>query len=290
MKKQYLLFVVFAVALLAVVSTGKVSSNINFVHQAACNDPVGGGTCISSGCHGGTIVTANQSSVNLKIDTTQFASQTFDANFKYTPGKTYYIGLQVLVPAYVSGFQMTALNNSNGMAGSFTALSQTKLRTYGSIDYISHLNANHNTSSWIFQWTAPATGHGPVTFYYAVNPADSLSFDTLGASNGNIYTGTVTIHELGVGINEISEKLNEWHVYPNPVTRDFSLSFDLKKQDVVKASVYSLDGKISKELLDEKLNPGYFNQNYDISAFPSGIYLVKLSVGQASITEKIIKE
>jgi uncharacterized repeat protein (TIGR01451 family) len=103
----------------------------------------------------------------------------------YTPGQTYQITVTHTNPDPSRirwGFQLTALDTSDEKAGNFTSLDgTTQIITGGpggNRQYIEH-TANgtfigqQNTASWIFNWTAPATDVGFVTFYAAGNQANN---------------------------------------------------------------------------------------------------------------------
>ena len=290
MKKKYLLLSFVIICILGVINTTKVNSKIIFPPYGSSGDPTTQLTCVQSGCHGGTNQTVSSQNLSLKIGTDSNSLSTFDNTFTYSPGQTYYIKLKVLATGYAYGFQMTALTASQNMAGSFTVVSSatTKLQL-GPPDYIGHLHANHSTNSWIYQWTAPAGDSGAVTFYYAFNAGDSTNFSNLLPDN-NIYVGTTTIQKgFGVGVNEISSMVSDLEVYPNPVNGAFSLSFNLVKSGNVSASVYSVDGKLCRQLVNENMNSGAFNRNYNMASLPAGIYLVKLNMDGATITKKIVK-
>ena len=68
------------------------------------------------------------------------------------------------------------------------------------------------------------------------------------------------------------------------------MSFNLNETSKVSAQLYSLDGKEVQELMNEKVTNGDFNRPFDVSALPAGIYLMKLNVGDASVTQKIVKQ
>jgi hypothetical protein len=85
--------------------------------------------------------------------------------------------------------------------------------------------------------------------------------------------------------NLIREFLN-----PNPVNGAFSLSFNVLQAGEASASLYSVDGKFCRQLFNENLSGGTFNRNYNIASLAAGIYLVKLNMGGATITQKIVKE
>ncbi len=104
----------------------------------------------------------------------------------YVPGQTY----QITVTHTNSdptrlrwGFELTALDDANQQAGD---LQSTDVRTQvlnnqgpgASRQYIEHTSSGtfinqQGGASWTFNWTAPATNVGPVTFYVAGNQANN---------------------------------------------------------------------------------------------------------------------
>ena len=295
MKKNYLLISFVIICALALMNTTKVNSKIVFPAPGYCGDPTGIPafvTCASSGCHGGNPQTVNSSNLLLRIGTDSNAMVTLDTSFKYGPNKTYYISFKVLAPGYVWGFEMTALTPGNNMAGMFTVVSPTTehLSPPTPIYYISHLHANPNTSSWIYQWTSPAADSGAVTFYYAFNSGIQADF-IAALPDSNIFASKTTIqYSANAGIENIFDNISGLQVYPNPVDGAFSLSFDVTKAGNGSAELYSVDGKLCRQLFNEHLSGGAFNRNYNIASLSAGIYLVKLNINGATITQKVVKE
>ena len=289
MKRKYLLLSFVAVALLTLMNTTKVSSNKTFARPGYCGDPTTSLTCVTSGCHGGTPQAASLQNVLLKIgQDTLNLTDTLNSAFQYVPGQTYYINFNVLATGYAFGFETVALDGTNAPAGSFTVTSPHTAIHGG---YMSHNIAAHAYNSWLFQWTAPATNVGPVIFYYAFNSADSAIFGNYVSAvpDSNIFVGTVVINEKnGVGINEVAGKVSSVQVYPNPVSGTFLLSFDALTSGNASASLYSVDGKLCKQLFNEGVNGGTFTRSFDVSSVSAGIYFVKLNVDGGTVTKKII--
>ena len=295
MKKKYLLLSFVIICALGLLNTTRVNSKIVFPPPGYCGDPTGVPsfvTCASSGCHGGNPQAANSSNLALTIGTDSNVMVALDSNFKYGPAKTYFIKFNVLDPGYVWGFQMAALTPTSNNAGAFTIVNSATERLSPATPtiYISHLHANHNTSSWIYEWTSPAADSGAVTFYYAYNSGSQADFNAA-VPDSNIFAGTTTIrYSANAGVENISNYISELQVYPNPITSAFGLSFDIIKAGVTTASIYSVDGKFCRQLFNENLSGGNFNRSYDISTLAAGIYLVKLNINGATVTKKIVKE
>jgi len=106
----------------------------------------------------------------------------------YTPGQTYQIQVQNTTTDMSRrnwGFEIIALAGAN-MAGSFAnTTTNTRIRTSGTKSYVTQTTAGTfpNTtggSTWTFNWTAPATNVGNVTFYAA-----GLHGDNDGSEDGD---------------------------------------------------------------------------------------------------------
>ena len=123
----------------------------------------------------------------------------------YLPGHTYQITVTHATedPSRVRwGFEITALDGSNNPAGTTAPIDEsTQLIVGGPTGdryYMEHqitqtvdgtYQGQTGGASWTFNWTAPETGVGPVTFYAAGNQANGD-----GTNNGDqIYLTTATV-------------------------------------------------------------------------------------------------
>ena len=83
----------------------------------------------------------------------------------YTAGSTYTITVTVTGSGN-HGFEVSPQNSSGTLLGTLIAGSGNTLK--GSGKYVTHSNSqNGNPQTWNFQWIAPVTGTGTVTFYGA---------------------------------------------------------------------------------------------------------------------------
>ncbi len=125
-----------------------------------------------------------------------FGSFVIIAPASYDPGQTYQIIARHTTPDSSRrrwGFQLTALGASGVAAGSFANLSpftQTFHNNDFDRNYIEHnqigtFAGQMGGAQWVFNWTAPATDMGQVTFYAYGNQANND-----GTSNGDQPYGT----------------------------------------------------------------------------------------------------
>jgi hypothetical protein len=83
------------------------------------------------------------------------------------------------------------LNSSNTAAGTIarTNTTNTALTIQSSKQYISHLNASSNRT-WTFNWTAPATGSGTLSFYTVGNFTNNSGDNTADVIHSHTFSIT----------------------------------------------------------------------------------------------------
>lgn len=122
----------------------------------------------------------------------------------YQPGQTYQITVQSSAPdptRKIWGFLLTVLTAGNEPAGSLQTTSMsTLLETgVGSFPNRQYMRFAQNFAgaaggvTWLFNWTAPATGQGPVTFYSSFIQGN---FDNTDAGD-YIYTASSVVPLMG---------------------------------------------------------------------------------------------
>ncbi|NQV03630.1 MAG: M20/M25/M40 family metallo-hydrolase [Bacteroidia bacterium] len=76
--------------------------------------------------------------------------------------------------------------------------------------------------------------------------------------------------------------------YPNPFSGETTIPFMVDKPTHVNLSVYSLKGIRVAELVNTKLESGYYTINFSSSRLPSGLYQVVLQTDRSLYTRKIV--
>src|SRR5262245_26757361 len=133
-------------------------------------------TCAVSGCHGGE---PNTGPGQLAIT----------APSSYEPGMTYQISVTHSTSDTTRrrwGFQLTALDGSNIRAGNFQSTSITQVleggpggnRQYIEHNFLGTFQGQPSGATWTFNWVAPSTDVGRVTFYAAGNQANNNGNET----------------------------------------------------------------------------------------------------------------
>jgi hypothetical protein len=249
----------------------------------------GESTCATAGCHFGT-PTLNASDISLLTVGSPNLTSGYAANTQYS--------LAVNAGSAASyGFSLTAVDASGAAIGSFSLSSPatTSLATgSGSKQYVGHKNAN-TTNAWSFRWTSPATTAETVFFYLAVNQANNNNEGSGDNIKLKAYSATASSFgpfNVATGIQNIDGLLDgSISVFPNPVTDNINLSFNITDNQPVKAGIYNLNGQLVKPLMDEELSWGDHNRNFNVAgSLSTGIYLVKFTVGSNDYFKKIVVE
>lgn len=203
-------------------------------------------------------------------------------SFKYVPGTQYAVTFHPTFTATRYGFQMSVLNSSNQSTGTWAVTNSTNTviaTGAASTKYISHKDANSN-NTWTFNWTAPATDIGEITFYYAF----------VGANGNTQENGDTVYHafrdvaaDAGTGIAK--QPVANLSVYPNPATNNIQVRFHTE-MDKATMNLYSFDGKLVKEFTAET-GTGLINKTLNLEDVNAGIYLLQVKAGEKQSTLKI---
>jgi hypothetical protein len=106
--------------------------------------------------------------------------------------------------------------------------------------------------------------------------------------NGIVYGDTSTIVSIRQISIEIPEKFSLSQNYPNPFNPKSNIKFQIAKSGEVKLVVSDALGKEVAILVDEQLNPGTYEVEWDGSSYPSGVYFYKLITADYTETRKMV--
>lgn len=197
------------------------------------------------------------------------------------------------------GFAVTVLDGSDQPVGELmvTDAARTLMTTEGSgREYIKQTTtgtdagANDNTS-WSFQWTAPASDEGQVTFYLAglaCNNGDNVSGDNTYTTSWSMLVTDVREVAVGQLPTEVSLSQN----YPNPFNPSTTIEFSLPVRSGVELAVYNVLGQRIKVLHNGTLAAGTYATEWDGtradgSLASSGVYYYRLQAGDFDESRKM---
>ncbi|MFA7273386.1 MAG: choice-of-anchor V domain-containing protein [Crocinitomicaceae bacterium] len=197
----------------------------------------------------------------------------------YVPGETYQISLFLASNPSKKGFQATVLDATNTFAGTFTpAAGGVNFTNSGSRFYANHTAASTNGSTfplWDWQWTAPVTDVGPVTFYVATNVANNNAQNTGDA----IYLSNYTINGT-VGLeNKQMATLTDFTASFSAENHSINIAFSTLINGNKVVNLVDLNGK---SVLNMNLGTSAIGLNQEKFRVPdhikNGMYIVQFFV------------
>jgi hypothetical protein len=207
----------------------------------------------------------------------------------YNPGDTLTYVIALANPGQTRwGFELTSMTG-NQQAGTINVLDpiHTQLSDNPSPqpDFLKHTTAGTyagipNGTAWAFDWVAPATGIGPVTFYLAGNAANN-SGDTHG---DYIYTTTLVVEQASAVSPQISIPLDSQLLsnYPNPFNPTTTLTFSLNQPAPISLNLYDIMGREVMSLYQGNMSAGFHQFSIDGSSLASGIYFARMVTPQSN--------
>lgn len=188
-------------------------------------DPPLNETCNDAGCHATYPLNSGDGSLTV---------QGLPAG--YAPGRSYRVTIVLIDPGQTRwGFEATPVAQATGLqGGTMTPVDpnyvQVSVGPGAQKDYAKQtangsFPGRPHTTSWSIDWTAPASGTGPVRFYVAGNGANNNNF----ASGDYIYTSSALVNELsaaGVEPWTAGEGAPALYAYPNPMDERTTIRID----------------------------------------------------------------
>ena len=134
-------------------------------------------------------------------------------NGSYVPGQTYNMEIEMTDPtAVIGGFQLIALDGNQQNIGTMIPSNAMQSITLNGKTYLEHNNpnlfdgSNPNTTTWSFQWQAPANTNSGVTFYIA-----GVAGDWFGNTGGDaVYVESLSLAALPVEFSDIYTKAGKY--------------------------------------------------------------------------------
>ncbi len=291
-----------AFALVLLFSTRLVSNDAQppspFTGSSAFSYGIAGdpGQTTCNHCHTGTTrMDATKFTLKLAADSAGLVgtANVVSNTTQYIPDSVEWVSIELngtngSTPKF--GFQITALDSADNMAGSFSLIntSKTVVNTSSATgrQYVGHKAADGNTKAWSFKWRTPHTGN--VTFYYTCNMANGDGDDL--TPGDSVYASTTTI-AAGAGPNGISDltEISALSAYPMPFSHSLTVRMTLDKGSDASISLLSGDGNLVKKLYTGYTGAGAFVRSFDLNDVAAGLYLIKITSGGRERVVRTIK-
>ena len=87
---------------------------------------------------------------------------------------------------------------------------------------------------------------------------------------------------------EIPENISISSVYPNPFNPSTNIEFSLDRAGDVNIGIYDINGRLVQELVQDNFSKGIYSIDWNASMYPSGVYFVKITLGNMSANQKLV--
>ncbi len=235
----------------------------------------GEGNCTA--CHSGAVQTGNGFNTIVISDANGPVTD-------YIPGDTYTVVVSMNTSSSKNGFEILALNGSNAQAGTMTITDATHTKIVsGSAGkkYVTHTTSGTSISTWTFNWTAPATNVGNVTFYLATNETNVQNND----DGDLIRTSNVSIGSTA-GVEENS-MISEVNIGYAASTNSLNVVIDSKQNGSAAINIIDIAGKsVQFEQLGSVANGSNGFSVKLNNQLPAGMYVAHISVNNQFVTKK----
>lgn len=158
-----------------------------------------------------------------------------------------------------------------------------------------NMNVTFDTQGSPLLCGSPTQGtYQPVSSLNPINGVNSagnwtLGFKDLVAGNvGTINSFSIEICSQTVALANDTFSFADFSLYPNPNDGSFNVKFNSSSDNAINIAVYDMRGR---EIFTRAYqNTGLFEQNIQLDAVQSGIYLVTIQDGDKKIVKKIVVE
>jgi len=130
-------------------------------------------------------------------------------------------------------------------------------------------------------------------FYDSVNDKYLKCEETITFKNEMVLADAYDPFELhissgSVGIEEPGIDEQSFLTYPNPFESNLNIEYNLKEPGQVRLSVFDVYGRLIKDLVDQRQEPGNYHIEWTPDLPLSGTYFIKHQVGNRQVFRKVI--
>lgn len=154
---------------------------------------------------------------------------------------------------------------------------KTPFGTYNNVVLFEEYYYNSETSTWdvdYYRWVSAATLN-EIFHYYAES------------EDGEIYDWSSATTSIA---QEDLAKKYELSIYPNPSKNISYISFQLKEKTDLQIQLISVDGRVSKNILTDKLQAGTHQIPFSANELANGTYFIRILFGNNAYATTIVVE
>ncbi len=184
---------------------------------------------------------------------------------------------------YKLQWKLQASTNPSGIFPLVTISNGNQYHDSGSVVTvsISPLQVQFNNKTYYFnRWVGGGQGS-----YNGTNPTFQVTMNNFINQIAIFDTINISVKHLG---SEIPNKYELMQNYPNPFNPVTKIKFALPKSGIVTIKVFDLLGRLVEVVVNNYLEAGYYETDFDGSALSSGIYFYRLETEEYSEIKSMV--
>jgi hypothetical protein len=149
-----------------------------------------------------------------------------------------------------------------------------------SVEFQNNSNFIHKSID-LTQWIKESRYSLPVTF----------STNQLKAKDGVIIARPYLTVNNDVILNNNTpseDDINQYILFPNPANNQITLSFIIKEYSRIEFLLSDMQGKLLTQTAARDYDPGFYEENFDLSQLNSGLYFLTIQQNHTKTTKKFI--
>ena len=124
--------------------------------------------------------------------------------------------------------------------------------------------------------------------YASCEYSEEVQIDLINNPVANGINITINLTDIEKDKNKIPEFFELIQNYPNPFNPSTKISYSIPERSNVSLKVFDLLGSEVAELIDNSMETGNYNIEFDVSNLPSGVYFYQLKAGDFIDTKKML--
>ena len=118
---------------------------------------------------------------------------------------------------------------------------------------------------------------------FQVNDEPAIGgINLIGLSDTEVTDGVNIINSL------VPVELSLHQNYPNPFNPQTTIKWSMPLSGMVSLEVYNLQGQFVELLFNGQLDTGIHEQEWDATAYPSGIYFSRMTLNKKTLQKKML--
>ncbi len=141
----------------------------------------------------------------------------------------------------------------------------------------------------IGQGITDVSGNVTITFDENFVQSGSATLIVSGYNILNTEYNFIISTETGICKDLFADNNFNFTSFPNPFNDYVVLNYEISNNESIKIELFDIYGKSIKVILNDKISQGQHSIKNDLSDLQTGVYFFKITIGEKSFSEKIIK-